>query len=213
MNPNRDTSLSKQVSLGDIVELCSNCTSLCASKVQRVVSNASRPPKGWENEWGARAKEDQKDEMDKCMVGCNRVHTQCPPAREVRLFQGESVDGEEAPTKGPWWKFGLGGSKPVSSSTAVVTDQGISICENSAAEFAQVLFMLAHKPTKISFSSMDPKSGDTYDPETGSWATNAKTVDYDRVIKDRWNTAVQGGGKAEAPPQPETQGSGTVPKW
>ena len=98
----------------------------------------------------------------------------------------------------------------------MITDQDISVCENLAGEFAQVLFMLAHKPTKISFSSLSPQSGDTYDPESGGWEAKKKTVDIDRAIKDRWNSAVHGGSERAAPPAPEapeTQGSGTVPKW
>ena len=86
------------------------------------------------------------------------------------------------------------------------------MCENTSAEFAQVLFMLAHKPTKVSFNSIDPKSGDSFDPETGAWTASKTNIDYDKVIKDKWNTAVHANAETRVV-EAETQGSGTVPKW
>lgn len=88
--------------------------------------------------------------------------------------------------------------------------QALSRCENAAARFSKVLFAIAQKPSKVSFESVDPKTGkrmvgdlDALDKDAGSSnppetaeadrsATGKKQMDkqaiHDEILR-RWSTS------------------------
>eukprot|EP00758_Cryptobia_borreli_P003928 Tbor_TRINITY_DN4069_c0_g1::TRINITY_DN4069_c0_g1_i1::g.11763::m.11763 len=201
MQQNKDSYELKEVTVGDLVEMCVDCNSTCQRRTSRVVDNSSRPPRGWEKEYENVANNNQKVEFEKCMTACQAVSRWCPKPSYVRTYMGEEPKTVEKPSgsKRPWWKLGFGGSgdkasssshNNIDSSSNVVTESEMGICINKVEDFTKMLFLLAHKPTKVMFQTYDPKTGNAFDQETGEFATrDAKPStggNIDQTIKSRW---------------------------
>lgn len=132
-----ETLETKGLSLAEMVQFSTDCSSLCWDKTERVVENTSRAPRGWEYIFKSVAKERREEDYSKCTSVCALVQKACPePSRiekyehliaEKRRFQGRQVP------------------------EGVPTIQEISRCEHTVELFAQLLFSLAHKPTKVAF--------------------------------------------------------------
>lgn len=195
--------------MAELVDMCRDCTSLCTSKTRRVLENRSRSPRGWEKEYDEVAMSFQKHEFEQCLEACARVQRQCPEPTTIRQrlgVQPDSVRLSQSSDSRPWWKFWSSGSQvthlEVQQST-VVTDAELGVCENAAGDFSNVLFMLAHKPTKVQFHSYDPKTGDAYNPDTGEWITrnkaNQSSKEITAMLVDKWNSGLHGKHAQRAP--------------
>ncbi|CCD12021.1 unnamed protein product [Trypanosoma congolense IL3000] len=176
---NKDKYGTNEFNMSSLVALCSNCASLCLERTERAMENMSRAPRGWEAEYTAVARERQREDLTLCQSHCARVASVCPAPEALERF--EAVGHRTAV------------EKPVAD--GLPTLQQVSRCEHALMDFTQVLFSLAHKPSKIVFEKLNPKTGERLDDEVsgGAAAGSEKSVlsgrSFDETILNRWSSS------------------------
>ncbi|RNF02367.1 ribosomal P protein AGP2beta-1 [Trypanosoma rangeli] len=177
----RDSYNTSQQTLSSLVALCTDCPKFCHERTERVVENSSRAPRGWESQFMAVAEQRRSEERALCERYCHRVASVCPAPTDIERF--EALGYKEVTQR--------------SALEGLPTVQQMSRCENAASEFSRVLFSLAHKPSKVSFDNVDPKTGAKVTEEGEGEATEVhKKVlsggSIDDAILKRWSTARRG---------------------
>lgn len=220
----QDSCKTKAVALSDVVAMCTNCTDMCWDKTQRVVSNTSRAPRGWESLYGAIATDRRQEEYEMCTSRCQLVRSSCPEVDKLKKY--ESID-EKALKRVPY-------------PDGIPSLQELSRCEHAVEDFSRVLFALAHKPSKVVFETSEVGvekegrlGGGKGSPPTEVHEKVLKGANVDDEILRRWSTARKerlqmeelgvlrtGEEAAELKRRLLTvqkdavaDGSGTVPKW
>ncbi|RNC38102.1 ribosomal P protein AGP2beta-1 [Trypanosoma cruzi] len=183
----RDKYDTSQLTLSSLVALCADCSSFFLERTARVLDNQSRAPKGWENQFAAVAKQRRQEDCELCERYCHRVSSVCPDSKDIEHF--EALGYKEVARR--------------TSLDGLPTVQQMSRCENAVSEFSRVLFSLAHKPSKVAFEDVDPKSGLKKSEEGGDGEPTElhKKVlsggSIDDAILQRWSTARKGRAEME----------------
>ncbi|CBZ29054.1 putative ribosomal P protein AGP2beta-1 [Leishmania mexicana MHOM/GT/2001/U1103] len=220
LQENRDSYKVKGLSLSQFVLQCSDCHQLCLEKTARIVENRSRAPRGWEALFNSVAEERRSEDLDLCESRCRYMQATCPSQDKVQQYEQALAAASLKPKK----------STPLNTSVL----QEASRCEHAVEVFSNVLFALAHKPSKVSFPTKDLKTGGTTDAEAHGGAPTeahrkvlegAKSTDTD--ISRRWRKLRQerldskvhdlaaSTGSSSVPDTAATSpgSSGTTPKW
>ncbi|RNF10795.1 ribosomal P protein AGP2beta-1 [Trypanosoma conorhini] len=185
----RDSYNTSEQTLSSLVTLCADCPKFCHERTERVVENRSRAPRGWEPQFTAVAEERRKEDCGLCESYCRRVASVCPTPTAIERF--EALGYKEA-------------ARRSAAEDGLPTVQQMSRCENAVAEFSRVLFLLAHKPSKVAFEDVDPKTGANMSEE-GAGAGEPTEVhkkvlrggSIDDAILKRWSTARRGRAEME----------------
>lgn len=220
LQENRDSYEAKALSLSDFVVQCADCHQLCLEKTARVVENRSRAPRGWDSIFNSVAEERRSEDLDQCESRCRYLHTACPSRDKV--LQYEQVLAAAAPQS----------RRRVPPDASLL--QEASRCEHAVETFSNALFVLAHKPSKVSFTTNDPKTGTAkYDEAHDGAPTEAhrkvlegaKNIDgeilrrWSKARNDRLNMEQQGIVRAPGASASADSGSsgspssGTTPTW
>ncbi|ORC90679.1 putative ribosomal P protein AGP2beta-1 [Trypanosoma theileri] len=181
LQSHKDNYNTNGLTISSLVALCSDCSKLCLERTERVIENKSRAPRGWEKEYMTVAQERRKEDYNLCEVHCQRVASVCPISSDIDRF------------------YALGYKKvaQLNDLNGLPSIQQMSRCERAAFDFSNVLFSLAHKPSKVVFETVDPKTGvKTEDREDGEPSEVHKKVLAGGSVKDeilrRWSTARRG---------------------
>lgn len=217
---NKDSFQTKALSLPEFVLQCSDCHKLCLEKTARVVENRSRAPRGWDSLFDSVAAERRSEDLDMCEKRCQYMQTVCPSKEKVQEYE-KVLD------------VALQRGKKAKADPSFL--QEASRCEHAVEMFSNVLFALAHKPSKVVFvTTKDPHTGEEkYDESKDGAPTEvhrkvlegAKNIDEE--ILRRWSKARQGRlGMEEqgivqkpgntvpgAEPSAPSGSSGTTPSW
>ncbi|KPA83542.1 putative ribosomal P protein AGP2beta-1 [Leptomonas pyrrhocoris] len=220
LQDNKDSFETKALSLSEFVLQCADCHKLCLEKTARVVENRSRAPRGWDSLFDTVAAERRSEDLDMCESRCQYMRTTCPSGEKVLEYENVLATTSHH-------------AKKVKPDPAVL--QEASRCEHAVEMFSNVLFALAHKPSKVAFSTTrDPRSGaEKYDKTHDGAPTEAhrkvlegaKNIDeeilrrWSKARNDRLQMEKQGilrspedTGPGAAPSTPP-ESSGTTPKW
>ncbi|AYU81178.1 ribosomal P protein AGP2beta-1, putative [Leishmania donovani] len=220
LQENRDSYKVKAFSLSEFVQQCSDCHQLCLEKTARVVENRSRAPRGWEALFDSVAEERRSEDLDLCESRCRYMQATCPSQDRVQQYEEALAAASLKPKK----------RTPPNSSVL----QDASRCEHAVEVFSNVLFALAHKPSKVSFPTKDLKAGGTNDAESHAEAPTeahrkvlegSKSMDND--IWRRWSklrqerigsnaqdiTSSTGSSSLPDTAAASAGSSGTTPKW
>jgi hypothetical protein len=217
---NRDSFKTKALSLSEFVLQCTDCHKLCLEKTARVVENRSRAPRGWDSLFDSVAAERRSEDLDMCESRCQYMQTTCPASEKVHEYEKVLTAAAER-------------AKKVKTDPSLL--QEASRCEHAVEMFSNALFALAHKPSKVAFSTTkDLRTGNTkYDEAQDGAPTElhrkvlegAKNIDSE--IMRRWSKARNDRVQMEEQgivqsPESSTTGttspaalvpSGTTPKW
>ena len=188
--------------------------------------------KGREKAWAEKAKLRQQEDINLCMAECTLVQTACPS--EKKLLQLEHYDERLATAKLPK-NANDGKWREVLSEVPPVSDQDYTKCEHAAERFVQMLFVLAHKPTKVRFDLVDPKTGKKLGSnDVEKMTKNLQSGDEVAIRADAMNQSVDkkaftemynkkvanslrsSHAQAQAPEAKDESaeaGSGTTPRW
>lgn len=176
-----DNLAAKEITLSGIVELCKDCVRYCREKTERVVSNRSRAPKGWESEYQAVAESRRKEDMDTCVDACKIIPRSCPSVERLRLLEKTqettAANASKTSTAGLLSRW-TGSDKKKDGAPHqqaldaldVPTIHELSRCEHAAERFVGILFAISQKPSKIHFDNVNPKTGEKMsdgDADTG----------------------------------------------
>lgn len=211
----------REVTLSEMVALCQDCSKMCWEKTSRVVENVSRAPRGWEDVFKSVAEERRREDNEVCVKFCTLVKTSCPASSQVAAY--EKVDFKKVKK----------GSYPA----GVPSIQEMTRCEHAVEKFTNVLFTLAHKPSKVSFGAgstpEQDASGDgkgKNEPPTEAHRKVLEGAKVDDEIVRRWSAARQGrihmeeqgvvrtpqaaeAFKQELKQQDRAEKGGTTPRW
>ncbi|CBH12016.1 ribosomal P protein AGP2beta-1, putative [Trypanosoma brucei gambiense DAL972] len=178
---NKDKYNTNELSMASLVALCSDCKRLCVEKTGRMVENMSRAPRGWEEEYTSAAEKRRGEDFELCHSRCLRVTSVCPSPTALEWFEslGYRRVAEMSPTDG------------------IPTIQQVSRCEYALTDFTNVLFSLAHKPSKVMFDKVNPKTGERLDREVGGESSDIKKPvlgagSIDEAILNRWSSPKRG---------------------
>lgn len=220
LQENRDSYKVKALSLSEFVQQCSDCHQLCLEKTVRVLDNRSRAPRGWEALFNSVAEERRSEDLDLCESRCRYMQTTCPSQDKVQQYEQALAAASLKPKK----------STPPNPSVL----QDASRCEHAVEVFSNVLFALAHKPSKVSFPTKDLKTGGNTDAESHAGAPTeahrkvlegAKNMDNDvscrwsKLRHERFGSKAQdvasstGSSLAPDTAAASPASSGTTPKW
>ncbi|GET90988.1 ribosomal P protein AGP2beta-1, putative [Leishmania tarentolae] len=220
LQENRDSYKLRSLSLSEFVLQCADCHQLCLDKTARIVENRSRAPRGWESLFNSVAEERRSEDMDLCESRCRYMQTTCPSQERVQQYEQALAAAFLKSKKGT----------PPAASVL----QEASRCEHAVEVFSNVLFALAHKPSKVSFPTKDLKTAGTTGAESPAGAPTeahrrvlegAKNMDSD-ILSRRSKLHQQHTGSTEqviASPSGSSwvadggvhspSSSGTTPKW
>jgi hypothetical protein len=171
----------------------------------------------------------QEADMEKCMAECTLVNSTCPEPKKLQQLQSydERMETARLPknAKNAQWREVLSEVPPVS-------DQDFTRCEHAAERFVKLLFAIAHKPTKVRFDTVDPKTGkklgsdDVAQLQTDLKGGSAPTPSADagsgqvdkkafrELYREKLASSLRTGPKGEIiEDQQEAQRGGTTPKW
>lgn len=200
----RDRLDSNHVTLSGIVTLCKDCVSYCLEKTERVMANKSRAPRGWEKEYLEIAEARRTEDSRLCVDACQLLPRSCPSVE--RLIAHEKYEDERAVYLQEKKKNPRTRMLPPVAPEELPSVYEMSRCENAAERFSKVLFAISHKPSKVHFDSVNPKTGekmeddtDVIDPalaaatagaSTAKKSTNTmdKNAINDEILK-RWSTS------------------------
>ncbi|KPI83649.1 putative ribosomal P protein AGP2beta-1 [Leptomonas seymouri] len=220
LQDNKDSFEIKALSLSEFVLQCADCQKLCLERTARVVENRSRAPRGWDSLFDSVAAERRSEDLGMCESRCQYVQTSCPSKEKVQEYEEALAATSQH-------------GKKLKTSSSVL--QEASRCEHAVERFSNMLFALAHKPSKVAFStSRAPHTeGEKHDASQDGAPTEAhrkvlagaKNIDaeilrrWSKARKDRLQMEEQGivqspentgpGTALSAPPE----SSGTKPTW
>lgn len=185
LQSNHDSHATKEVGVSDIAAMCNDCTTMCWEKTARIVNNVSRAPRGWEKLFKSVAEERRLEDQVVCEAFCERVRATCPVTDRIIAY--EKVDLR---------KIKKGAAYP----EGVPSVQDMTRCEHAVEQFSNLLFTLAHKPSKVSFATGGASeapaaaAGDTGDaaPPTEAHRKVLEGGKVDDEIVRRWSAARQG---------------------
>ncbi|AIO00592.1 ribosomal P protein AGP2beta-1, putative [Leishmania panamensis] len=146
LQENKDSYNIKALSLSEFVLQCSDCHRLCLEKTARVLENRSRAPRGWEGLFSSVAEQRRFEDLDLCESRCHNVQAVCPSNDKVREYEQALAAASLKPKN----------ITPPNPSLL----QAASRCQHAVEVFSNVLFALAHKPSKVSFPIKDPAKGE-----------------------------------------------------
>lgn len=224
LQENKDSFNAQALSLSEFVAQCADCHKLCLEKTARVVENRSRAPRGWDSVFDSVAAERRSEDLDLCESRCQYMQTSCPSKERVEGYEPALAATSQR-------------GKKTKVDPAVL--QEASRCEHAVQTFSNVLFALAHKPSKIAFATnKDLRTGsDKYDETQDGAPTEAHrkvlegAKNIDSEILRRWSKARQGRLHMEeqgivqspgntpsstnsgAPPPSSSGPTGTTPTW
>jgi hypothetical protein len=176
----KDKLETQEVTLSGLLRLCEDCKLFCLQKTERVIDNRSRAPRGWEKEYLDVATQRRSEDYDTCFDACNLLNRSCPAVSRVEQYdlhqeQSEALRNNHTaasptkpqevakPAKRGWFGFGKSsGEEPVKpiDVAQLPSAQEVARCENAAERFAKILFAIAHKPSKVHFDAINPKTGE-----------------------------------------------------
>lgn len=199
---NKDSVSLRAMSLSDMVDLCADCTALCLSRTERVITNSSRAPRGWESLYRSVAEERRNDDLALCEQRCRAVQQGCPSAAQLRRYEATSLPRGATLSAGEVRKA-LADTTAAEPAAATPSIHAISRCEHVAEVFASTLFLLAHKPSKLVFDNTLSQNSDSSSPagdgsvwpeeSSGKTEVHQKVLrgaaDVDAEIMRRWSTA------------------------
>ncbi|KAG5498877.1 hypothetical protein JKF63_03166 [Porcisia hertigi] len=220
LQENKDSYEAQAFSLAEFVLRCSDCRGVCLQKTARILENGSRAPQGWESVYNSVAEERRLEDLDICESRCRYMQSICPSENKVRQYE------EALATASPTTK-----KRALPDPTIL---QEASRCQHAVELFSNILFALAHKPSKISFGVSDPRKAVTKFDESQDGAPTeahrkvlegAKNIDQE--IMRRWTRSRQTpvnmkeediSTSAGFSPTPDTMptssgSSGTSPRW
>ncbi|KEG14381.1 ribosomal P protein AGP2beta-1 [Trypanosoma grayi] len=124
------------------------------------------------------AEQRRKEDYNLCERHCLRVASVCPTPSSIENFNA----------------IGHNKVAQLSRMDGLPTIQQMSRCEHAVFDFSKVLFSLAHKPSKVVFENIDPKTGvkASEEPDGEPTEVHKKVLSgwsVDEAILRRWSTA------------------------
>lgn len=210
----KDSYEQQKVTFPQIVAMSGDCLSTCEQRSTRTLTNNSRALKGKEEDYSKYALERKAQEMRQCMEVCSLVKSSCPDTKvveqheayEERLFAARSSKKME--------------TRAVVNEKPVIDAQQLSRCEHAVEILVKTFFSMAHKPTKVHFDIVDPKTGQKMGGnDTGdSKISELKFYnDMSRRLSQRPASLEMSDEKVPAQemvtPLTDSRAAGTTPKW